>query len=269
MDTRGKREAEATDDRGNRLGGTMSLVMVSKEETTVHGDAESEGAADLALDYFGGLSGRETGSEAFVLDQQQGVSGARFYPVDQFQLVLGISRAKYDRLVVSPLILHYVDAFTSYVPPAEENPPLWLYTCRAEPAPLVSLLPTDNDQPSFRGRRNISVDVFEVRSIRAYGNRGVHVSSLIPEEEDGLRAERIVADSGAEIDLPSTHGTSGQFVFVSKGSILHGQREYAFESLGWMKADEASQNICAGKVGAECLIMRFPYPPSRTIRLAS
>lgn len=251
------------------LGGPMSLVMVAKEETTVRGNTVSEDAVHLALDYFGGSSGRDTGSEAFVLDQRQRIVGARFYPVDQFQLVLGISRAKHDRLAVSPLILHYVDAFTSYGALAGVDPPLWLYTCRAEASPLVSLLPVENEQPNFRGRRNISIDVIEMRSIRAYGNRGVHVSSLIPEEEDGLRAERIVADSGAEIELPGTHGTSGQFVFISKGSIWHGQREFAFESLGWMKAGEIGQNVHAGSAGAEFLIMRFPYPTSQTIRLAS
>ena len=235
----------------------------------MHPDADSKDSGQFALDYFGGVSGRKTGSEAFVLDQRQGIPGARFYPVDQFQLVLGTYGVKHGRQVVSPLILHYVDAFTSYVPLIGESPPLFLYTFRAQEAPLVALLPKDNDQPSFRGRRNIAVDVIEARSIHAYGNRGVHISNLIPEEEDGLRAERIVADSGVEIDLPSTFGTSGQFVFVSRGSIWHGQREYDLESLGWMSADEAGQDIHAGRDGAECLIMRFPYPPNRSVRLAS
>lgn len=246
----------------------MPLVMVAKEETTVRGDTQPKDGVHQALDYFGGSSGRDTGPEAFVLYQHQSISGARFCPVDQFQLVLGISGAKNDRSVVSPLLLRYIDAFTSYGPFAEGSP-LWLYTCRAEPSPPISYLPADNEQPDFRGRRSISVDMSEMRSIWAYGNPSVHISTLILEEGDGLRAERIVADPGVEIELPDTHGTSGQFIFIGNGSIWHGQREFAFESLGWMKPGEIGQNVHAGDAGAECLIMRFPYPPSQIIRLAS
>ena len=247
----------------------MSLVMVAKGETTVHGNAGPGDSLYLALDYFGGLSGRDLGPEAFVLRQRLSTPDAQFHPVDQFQLVLGVPHAKQDRPIVSPFIVQYVDAFTTYIPLAGADPALSLYTCRAEAVPPVAHSSPENDQPYLAGRRNITVDVFEVRSIRAYGNRGVHISSLISEEEDGLRAERIVADAGAKIDLANTHGTSGQFSFISKGSFWYGQREYAFESLGWMRAGEPGQRVQAGSNGVECLIMRFPYPPSRSIRLAS
>ncbi len=247
----------------------MSFVMVAKEEATLHRAVDSSDAEPNALDYFGGSSGREPGPEAFLLDQWQGLPGAHFYPVDQFQLMLGASGPGHDRHDVAPRLLHYVDAFTSHLLLPGDSPPLWLYTLRAEAAPPVSLFPTDTNDTSLLGGRNIVVDVVEVRSIHIYGIRGVHTSTLIPEEEDGLRAERVVADSGAEIGLPSTFGTSGQFVFVSRGSILHEKREFEFASLGWMSPGESGREISAGRDGAECLVLRFPYPPNRSVRLAS
>ncbi|HUY06964.1 MAG TPA: hypothetical protein VMU99_06870 [Acidimicrobiales bacterium] len=247
----------------------MSLLMVTKEETTVRGVTDTGNAEFRVRDYFGGSSGRDTGSEAFVSEQCESATGARSYPVDQFQIALGISQTKHNQRVVFPLTLRYTDAFTAFGPIVGEEQPLWVYTCRAESTPLVSLLPIDSDQLNFRGIRNIFVDVSEVRSIHAYGNHGVHISNLILEEKDGLRAERIVADSRAGIDLPGTHGTSGQFVFVSKGSIWYGSKEYVFESLGWMRSGDATQYVKAGSAGAECIVMRFPYPPGQTIRLAS
>ncbi len=247
----------------------MSLVMVAKEETTRHPVVNSGSSGEVAFDYFGGLSGRETGSEAFGTDERNGIPGALCAPVDQFQLVFGARDANHDRHGVVPQVLNYIDAFTPSASFNGENHPFWLYTCRARAAPPVSLVSTDSDLPTYRGGRNIVVNVFEVRSIHAYGDPGVHISYLIPEEEDGLRADRIVADSGAGIDLPDTFGTSGQFVFVSGGSIWHQGREYAFASFGWMSADEAGQDIAAGADGTECLIMRFPYPPNRPVRLAS
>src|SRR5487761_2085214 len=109
----------------------MSIEMVAKVDAIPRGDRGSGAFTSSLLDYFGGASGRGSGSEAFALDYRQSIASVQTCPVDQFHILVGGSREGDDGLALCPLTLRYVDAFTSHGPFASRNGSCWLYTCRA------------------------------------------------------------------------------------------------------------------------------------------
>lgn len=248
----------------------MSLAMVAKDAALVRSEVRVDGIELTIFDYFGRWSGQSHQVETFLIESAERFSGPPFVPVDQFQIFTGTDEAREDdNRFAAPLILHYADAYTAYSLPLISDRLLRTFVFRAEATPIAGLLPVEREQGFRQGGRNILVDVGVLRSMRVYGNSGVHVNRLVSEEPDGLRAERMVAESGVSMEIPSSHGTNGQFLFVSKGTIIFGDSEYGIESLGWMSPGEGRQHVRAGNEGAECLVMRFPFPPTRSVRLAS
>src|ERR1700745_2484084 len=177
-----------------------TAVFVDYARTTVRVQRQVTDA-DLTLsappkahDYFGRGNSRPDGPhpagepEGFLIEfPAHSRTGAHFHSCDQFQVFFPAAGAWYRSRPIERLVVHYVDAYTTYGPFGTGAEPMAFYTLRARPSTITGFMPTARDRWVAGGkRRNITADV-ELMAPLATG-RAVHTRDIIAAHDDGLAA---------------------------------------------------------------------------------
>lgn len=240
----------------------MPLTMVGPEEAVVVGRTTDEGEARTWSEYFGRATGRGDSPQGFVVPLHNRFLGAHFHPVDQFQILLGVPGATYQREPVAPMMVHYADAYVTYGPLIGEDAPLRFYTLRALMTEQVLYMPDERKKLLWRGKRNRHVDFDHLTPGEFPGVGEVSVDTIWEREDDGLEGLAVTAGPRATIVIPGTSGTNGQYVFVADGSLARDGRSFPIESLGWQGPEEDGTEVTAGDGGVRLFVLRFPTPTS-------
>jgi hypothetical protein len=217
--------------------------------------------ADLTLsgptvlhDFFGrgapGAAERPDGPEAFLVDfPAQSRTGAHFHSCDQFQVFFPASGAWYKNRPVDRIVVHYVDAYTTYGPFGTADEPMAYYTLRAKPSTITGFMPAARDRWVPGGkRRNLTVDVDPQDG-----------AEVIAPQPDGLAASILVAAPYAEAELAPTPTISGgQYVLVLHGELVLDRRNLGPRTLGWRSPGDGESRVMAGANGCALLVLQFP-----------
>jgi len=247
--------------------GGMALVMVRRDDAAQRRFYYDGDRYRTTRDYFGRSSGNGSGAEAFALEVENRTLGAHFHPVDQFQVLIGDEGSIYQRHAISPLTLHFADAFSTYGPIIGGPRPLQLLTLRAEATDETNYMPEDRDQLLYRGQRNVHVDASAIGAVEPGAGETIRTTQLFDDHEDGFGARKISSAAGVAFEVPSAAGSGGQYIVVARGSVTYAGGDYGDRTVGWMDSTDGPVELVAGGNGCEILVCRFPVTPTRNVRL--
>jgi hypothetical protein len=192
---------------------------------------------------------------------------AHFHKVDQFQVFFGDPGARFARRQISPLTIHYTDAYSTYGPfNAAPDKPLLYATIRALSANYGGVMPGARDQLLYRGRRHFALPVegWQVETLPESGD----IESVVvsPRDVDGLAVALWRLGPGAEKETALVEGTSGRSYLVAAGDLTFEGQSFTSRTLGWSEPDGDPFVIAAGHRGCSVLVMDFPFPSTPAAR---
>jgi hypothetical protein len=214
--------------------------------------------------YFGSPDVAGAGPQIYVNTVDPGVElAAHFHKVDQFQVFFGTPGAMFKRREISPLMVHYTDAYSTYGPfRAAVDRPLRYATIRAESSNFGGVMPGARDELVRRGRRSMSVPVEQASLASVPAPGGSSVVDVIGEHDDGLAARLVLLGAGSEQRLSSQQRSAGRAWLIVAGDLIADQSSYAEGAIGWSSSDEPEVVVTAGQTGAVVLLLDFPSPPT-------
>jgi hypothetical protein len=186
--------------------------------------------------------------------------GVHFHDVDQFQVVVA-GDGKIGGREFNPVTCHYADGYAPYGPIVAHDKGLSYFTLRLHGAGTFGM--PENKHLMLRGNsrpRNFA-RAFEVAVPMVKGQ--VDRQQIWgPAPEDGLAIVglRLGPDTSAQGEAAST---SGQYMLVCSGAIIHEGKEYRAKALFFLDTDEPAPEFVAGPNGAAVLIMQFPRHSNR------
>lgn len=77
-------------------------------------------------------------------------------------------------------------------------------------------------------------------------------------DEQGLGSFSMSVAPNAKAMAPDVAGTSGQYLIVVRGSLLHGGKEYRALSVAFVQPQEGRMELVAGAEGLDVLVLNFP-----------
>jgi hypothetical protein len=220
--------------------------------------------------YFGQANFAGPGPQIYVNNIDPGVElAAHFHKVDQFQVFWGTPGSRFRRHPISPLLVHYTDAYSTYGPfSAGPDHSLAYATIRAESTNFGGVMPGSRDELLYRGRRNVSVDVPAGSEADLPNTEISRIDTVIDEDEDGLQAFLLTLGPGAQHESGAPPSSSGRAYCVLAGALELGGQVFGPQSIGWSETGGPSLCLSGGPTGAGVLVMDFPSPPTPQARLA-
>jgi hypothetical protein len=219
--------------------------------------------------FFGQRDFDGPGPQIYINELDPGIElAAHFHRVDQFQVFFGGNGATFLRKRISPVMVHYTDAHSTYGPfRAAGDHSLAYATIRAQSSNFGGVMPAARSLLPYRGRRNISVDVGEWE-VESLPNAGDHeIADLLKGADDGLAVHLLRLGAGAQLEYEAPLGTSGRSYCVLAGELLHGGRPFEQRSIGWSDPDASVLRLAAGPFGCSLLALSFPSPPTQHTHL--
>lgn len=210
--------------------------------------------------FFGQPDSEGPGPQAYVNDLDPGIElAAHFHKVDQYQVFFGELGATYKRREITPVMLHYTDAYSTYGPfSSGPNARLSYATLRAMSSNYGGVMPGARDELVRRGGlRNLTIDV-ELDELPGAGE--VVTRDVIARHDDGLCAVLVSLGSNASHVVPASEPTSGRYTCVVSGNLVVDGRHFEPHSLGWNDPGSTDLAIGAGPEGCRLLVMDFPSP---------
>jgi hypothetical protein len=224
------------------------------------------GASRIVHSYFG--EPRETipGPQSFLVHHAPGSTiRAHFHPVDQFQIFFPGEGSWYKSQPIESISLHYADAHVTYGPFGSGSEPFSFLTLRAISTAQTSYLPEDRHRlpPPPRLRRgNIQVGIPRQDPNAIVSIDGV--TELIEGRSDGLEAHLIELQPNTRTRITQSAPSGGQYHCVLQGSLVFGDVEFSFQSVGWIPASVESVDVQSGGRGCAVVVVQFPGSPSTT-----
>jgi hypothetical protein len=210
--------------------------------------------------FFGQPDSDGPGPQAYVNDLDPGVElAAHFHKVDQYQVFFGEQGSTYKRRAISPVMLHYTDAYSTYGPFSSGPDTRLAYaTLRARSSNYGGVMPGARDELIRRGGlRNLTVDV-DLGAIPDAPR--VDTRQVIGGYDDGLAATLVMLGPGASHRVPASLPTSGRYTCVLTGDLVVDGQHYEPRSLGWSDPGSTELHVSAGDEGCRLLVMDFPSP---------
>jgi hypothetical protein len=219
--------------------------------------------------FFGQRDFDGPGPQIYVNELDPGIElAAHFHRVDQFQVFFGGNGATFLRTKISPVMVHYTDAHSTYGPfRAASDHSLAYATIRAQSSNFGGVMPAARSLLPYRGRRNLSIEVGEWE-LESLPNAGEHeIANLLEGADDGLAVHLLRLGAGAQLEYPAPLGTSGRSYCVLAGELLHAGRPFEQQSIGWSDPDASALRVNAGPQGCSVLALSFPFPPTQVAHL--
>ena len=217
--------------------------------------------------FFGRPDVAGPGPQIYVNTIDPGVElAAHFHKVDQYQVFFGTPGAMFKRREISPVMVHYTDAYSTYGPVrAADDKPLRYATIRAESSNFGGVMPGARAELTRRGRRSMSVAV-EQASLACIPERGrSSIVDVIDEDDDGLAARLVLLGPASRRSLAPQERTAGRGWLIVAGDLGVDQSSYAAGTIGWSSGDDREIAVTGGPAGAVVLLLDFPSPPTNTV----
>lgn len=200
---------------------------------------------------------------AFLVEQHAGsVIRAHFHEVAQFQVFVRGS-GRLARRPLSPLVVHYTDAYTGYGPIDAGADGIAYLTLRARHDVGAWHLPESNQHLRQRERsprhRSGVTQLHPTRPWRSSGDPGPEVLFADP---DGLASAvlDVPPGSGSPPWWDRSEGPGPRYAVVASGSVVVDGSSLGPESVVFVDRDEPAPTLVAGPEGARLALLRFPVP---------
>ena len=191
----------------------MTLIATEDESTLIR--HEHEGQVAELCEYLGSVTVLERGPQAFTSTTPEGfIFPPHFHLTDQCQVFIAGS-AVMPTHDVTPVTLHYADAYTAYGPINVGEGGLTYFNFRPHGDVSAEYMPESRKKMAIRGGREIvtstrlSLDV-DVDTLR--------LETLIDLHDDDLAAYEMVAAPGAKL-LDAEAAGSGRFQLILDGDL--------------------------------------------------
>lgn len=200
---------------------------------------------------------------AFLVEQHaHSVLRAHFHEVAQFQVFVRGS-GRLARRPLSPLVVHFADAYTGYGPIDAGADGIAYLTLRAEFDVGAWHLPESNEVLRERKRppRHRS-GVTQLHRERPWRSSERPVPEVLFADPDGLASAVLDVPPGSE--SPPWWGPSEasgpRYAVVASGSVVVDATSLGPESVVFVERDEPPPTLVAGPEGARLALLRFPQP---------
>jgi len=193
---------------------------------------------------------------AFLVEgTKERVIRPHYHQVDQFQVVVS-GGGTLGRHPLALHAVHFTRAHTPYGPILFNDEGLGFLTLRAHWDPGAQYIPDQREKlqsvpnrkpwqtteaPKFDPSAPISLQPFEQ-----------------VKDKRGLGAFALTLQPNMATTAPDVSGTNGQYIIVTKGSVVHQGKPHAALTIIFVKPHEEAFKLQAGPDGAEALILNFP-----------
>jgi hypothetical protein len=186
-------------------------------------------------------------------------ANAHFHRIDQFQLFFGAAGAQFLRTPIEKgtMLIHYTDAYSTYGPFIAGDEPLEFFTLRAIHDEFIGYMPQDRALRTHRGGRHFQEEVAITGGLDEPGR--VEISEIVERQDDNLVAYDVRSGPGADIDLPTSAGSNGQYCYIVAGDMCVGDRQHVAGTLGWIPPTSTAVSVTS-REGCQALLMQFPPP---------
>jgi rubredoxin len=180
---------------------------------------------------------------------------AHFHICDQFQVIVkgGGVLGKHPLAIHA---VHFSRAFTPYGPIVNNEEGLGFLTLRARRDPGAQYLPESKEKLKANHDRN-PWQVTELPKFDGEDEVSVHSFSQIKDEQ-GLSAHSLKLKPNARTSAPDHSNTDGQYLIVTKGSLVYEGTGHKAITVIFVKPHEQSFELVAGPEGVEALALNFP-----------
>ncbi len=193
---------------------------------------------------------------AFLTRRPPGdVIDPHFHEIAQYQIVVE-GTGRIGQHALRPLTVHYTDAYTPYGPIVTSDEGMAFFTIRSR---------TDNGGTHYMPKSRDRMPRRAGRALTAHADVGTphgpgeaHVETLIPANADGVQSHLISLGAGASLQPASDGPVQDRFFIVLDGSLVEADGTYAVYACGYVRQDEPSPTLTAGRQGAQVLIIQFP-----------
>jgi len=202
-----------------------------------------------------------TQPHAYLAERSSGnVLRTHYHVIDQFQIIVSGGGVMGKHKLAIPAV-HFSRAYTPYGPLIPNKDDVGFITLRPRRDTGASFLPEANEKlKNTPGRKP-----WQATELPVFGGAAdvaVQPFSRI-QADDGLAAFALTLKPGASTTAPSPAGTNGQFLIVTKGSLVHDGKHHKALTIVQVNADEAPFNLQAGADGMELLALNFPRESAR------
>ncbi len=251
------------------------MIQVSTPQqaaATRHRGRLFNGCEYFRSDFFGSarISGRER-PQGFYVEQAPGSTvPPHFHEVDQFQVVVR-GRGVLGRHAISPVSVHYTNAYTGYGPIHADPGGLDYFTLRARHDSGARFFPEGRAQQKKGPRRHLLAEAPSAPEAMK-SQAPPRVTTLIPPQGDDPGAWHLSLEPRTPMhrkELESLTGTAhgGCYVVITAGGLLHPEAERHGEadtlpamSCVFIPPGLAPCSLEAGPDGVQALLLRFPLP---------
>jgi rubredoxin len=183
------------------------------------------------------------------------VINPHFHQVDQFQVIVhgGGVLGKHP---LSIHAVHFSRAHTPYGPIVFSDAGLGFLTLRSQWDPGAQYLPAEREKLAKVEHRN----PWQSTEAPAFGGTdaiNLHTFAEIKDER-GLAAYSLTLKPHAQTLAPDQSNTNGQYLIITKGSLLHQGKDHKAITIVFVRPDEARFNLVAGMDGLEALVLHYP-----------
>lgn len=209
-------------------------------------------------------------AHAFLVEGTAGrVIKPHYHEHDQYQVVVR-GDGVLGKHTLEANAVHFSRRHTPYGPIVFGEEPLAFLTLRAQKDPGAQYLDIPECKAKLAAVQNRRPwQVTEApRFAELDADHMLHTFSDIRDEQ-GLGGFSMSLAPGARATAPDPSKSNGQYVIVTKGSLVHGGREYAALSVGFVKPEEEPLALVAGSQGLDVLVLNFPRTLGDTAGTAS
>jgi rubredoxin len=178
-----------------------------------------------------------------------------FHQVDQFQVIVH-GGGVLGRHPLSIHAVHFSRAHTPYGPIVFSDAGLGFLTLRSQWDPGAQYLPDAREKlEKVEGRTPWQIT--EAPVFGGSGDVNLHSFAQIKDER-GLAAYAITLKPNASTPAPDPSNSNGQYLIVTKGSLLHQGKDHNAITIVFVKPDEPRFELVAGAEGLEALVLHYP-----------
>lgn len=193
---------------------------------------------------------------AFLAEGTPGrVIRPHFHDCDQFQIIVS-GGGTLGRHGLAIHAVHFSRAHTAYGPIVAGDQGLGFLTLRARWDQGAQYMPESRERLQSLSDRK----PWQATELPVFGGSApvnVHPFELIRDER-GLAAWSITLAPGASATAPDPSTGQGQYVVVTRGSLVHAGKPHGSITIGWVNRDEPALPLVAGPEGAELIVLNFP-----------
>ena len=193
---------------------------------------------------------------AFLVEgTQERVIRPHYHQVDQFQVVVR-GAGTLGRHPLALHAVHFTRAHTPYGPILFDEDGLGFLTLRAHWDPGAQYIPDKKEQLQQVPNRR----PWQTTEVPRFG--GASPVALRPFErirdERGLAAYALTLQAHTTCSAPDVSATGGQYIIVTKGSVVYEGKPHAALTIIFVKPQEHAFRLEAGPAGVEALVLSFP-----------